>query len=71
MHDKVRKVNVAGCATDETLAFGPKEHTRWWQRYIGHLQGILYRLILNSYLTATYSTPAYIIMCDGHAIARA
>ena len=29
---------------------GPKEHTRWWQRYRGHLQGLLYRLILNSYL---------------------
>ena len=42
--------SVAGYATDETLACGPKEHTRWWQRYRGHLQGQLYRLILNSYL---------------------
>ena len=69
MHAKVRRESVAGYATDETLVCGPKEHTRWWQRYRGHLQGILYRLILNSYITATYSTPAYIIMCDGHAIA--
>ncbi len=36
--------------SDETLACGPKEHTRWWQRYRGHLQGLLYRLILNIYL---------------------
>nr|DAY72553.1 MAG TPA: hypothetical protein [Caudoviricetes sp.] len=21
------------------MACRPKEHTRWWQRYIGHLQG--------------------------------
>ena len=69
MHAKVRRESVAGYATDETLVCGPKEHTRWWQRYRGHLQGILYRLILNSYITATYSTHAYIIMCDGHAIA--
>ena len=50
MHGKVRRESVAGYATDETLACGPKEHTRWWQRYRGHLQGQLYRLILNSYL---------------------
>ena len=50
MHAKVRRESVAGYATDETLACGPKEHTRWWQRYRGHLQGLLYRLILNSYL---------------------
>ena len=51
MHAKVRRESVAGYATDETLVCGPKEHTRWWQRYRGHLQGLLYRLILNSYLT--------------------
>ena len=50
MHAKVRRESVAGYATDETLKCGPKEHTRWWQRYSGHLQGLLYRLILNSYL---------------------
>ena len=50
MHAKVRRESVAGYATDETLVCGPKEHTRWWQRYRGHLQGLLYRLILNSYL---------------------
>ena len=50
MHAKVRRESVAGYATDETLVCGPKEHTRWWQRYRGHLQGILYRLILKSYL---------------------
>ena len=50
MHAKVRRGSVAGYATDETLVCGPKEHTRWWQRYRGHLQGLLYRLILNSYL---------------------
>ena len=50
MHAKVRRESVAGYATDETLVCGPKEHTRWWQRYKGHLQGLLYRLILNSYL---------------------
>ena len=50
MHAKVRRGSVAGYATDETLACGPKEHTRWWQRYRGHLQGLLYRLILNTYL---------------------
>ena len=61
MHDKVRRESVAGYATDETLVCGPKEHTRWWQRYRGqhtrwwqryrgHLQGLLYRLILKSYL---------------------
>ena len=33
MHGKVRRESVAGYATDETLACGPKEHTRWWQRY--------------------------------------
>ena len=38
MHAKVRRGSVAGYATDETLACGPKEHTRWWQRYRGHLQ---------------------------------
>ena len=51
MHAKVRRESVAGYATDETLVCGPKEHTRWWQRYRGHLQGLLYRLILNSYLS--------------------
>ena len=51
MHDKVRRESVAGYATDETLVCGPKEHTRWWQRYRGHLQGLLYRLILKSYLS--------------------
>ena len=50
MHAKVRRESVAGYSTDETLACGPKEHTRWWQRYRGQLQGLLYRLILNSYL---------------------
>ncbi len=50
MHAKVRRESVAGYATDETLVCGPKEHTRWWQRYKGYLQGLLYRLILNSYL---------------------
>ena len=50
MHAKVRRESVAGYATDETLVCCPKEHTRWWQRYSGHLQGLLYRLILNSYL---------------------
>ena len=50
MHATVRRESVAGYATDETLVCGPKEHTRWWQRYRGHLQGLLYRLILNSYL---------------------
>mgnify|MGYP007110343094 FL=1 len=50
MHAKVRRESVAGYATDETLVCGPKEHTRWSQRYSGHLQGLLYRLILNSYL---------------------
>ena len=45
MHAKVRRESVAGYATDETLVCGPKEHTRWWQRYRGQLQGILYRLI--------------------------
>ena len=50
MHAKVRRERVAGYATDETLVCCPKEHTRWWQRYSGHLQGLLYRLILNSYL---------------------
>ncbi len=50
MHAKVRRGSVAGYATYETLVCGPKEHTRWWQRYGGHLQGLLYRLILNSYL---------------------
>ena len=50
MHAKVRRESVAGYATDETLVCGPKEHTRWWQRYRGHMQGLLYRLILNSYL---------------------
>ena len=49
-HAKVRRESVAGYATDETLVCGPKEHTRWWQRYRGQLQGLLYRLILNSYL---------------------
>ena len=43
MHDKVRRESVAGYATDETLVCGPKEHTRWWQRYRG-------QLILKSYL---------------------
>ena len=51
MHAKVRRESVAGYATDETLVCGPKEHTRWWQRYRGHLQGLLYRLILKSYLS--------------------
>ena len=51
MHDKVRRESAAGYATDETLVCGTKEHTRWWQRYRGQLQGILYRLILNSYLS--------------------
>ena len=51
MHAKVRRESVAGYATDETLVCGPKEHTRWWQRYRGHLQGLLYRLILSSYLS--------------------
>ena len=50
MHAKVRRESVAGYATDETLVCCPKEHTRWWQRYSGQLQGLLYRLILNSYL---------------------
>ena len=50
MHANVRRESVAGYATDETLECGTKEHTRWWQRYSGHLQGLLYRLILNSYL---------------------
>ena len=50
MHAKVRRESVAGYATDETFVCGPKGHTRWWQRYRGHLQGLLYRLILNSYL---------------------
>ena len=50
MHAKVRRESVAGYATDETLVCCTKEHTRWWQRYSGHLQGLLYRLILNSYL---------------------
>nr|DAV99794.1 MAG TPA: hypothetical protein [Caudoviricetes sp.] len=45
MHAKVRRESVAGYATDETLVCGPKGHTRWWQRYRGHLQGLLYRLI--------------------------
>ena len=52
MHAKVRRGSVAGYATDETLACGPKEHTRWWQRYRGHMQGQLYRLILNSCLSS-------------------
>ena len=52
MHGKVRRESVAGYATDETLVCGPKEHTRWWQRYGRHLQGLLYRLILNSYLSS-------------------
>ena len=52
MHAKVRRESVAGYATDETLVCGPKEHTRWWQRYGRHLQGLLYRLILNSYLSS-------------------
>ena len=51
MHAKVRRESVAGYATDETWVCGPKEHTRWWQRYRGHMQGLLYRLILNSYLS--------------------
>ncbi len=50
MHAKVRRESVAGYATDETLVCGPKERTRWLQRYRCHLQGLLYRLILNSYL---------------------
>ena len=41
MHGKVRRESVAGYATDETLACGPKEHTRWWQRYRGHLNSYL------------------------------
>ena len=57
MHAKVRRESVAGYATDETLVCGPKEHTRWWQRYRCHLQVLLYRLILNSYLL--------LIMCKG------
>ena len=56
-HAKVRRESVAGYATDETLVCVPKEHTRWWQRYRCHLQGLLYRLILNSYLL--------LIMCKG------
>ena len=55
MHAKVRRESVAGYATDETLVCGPKEHTRWWQRCRGHLQGLLYRLILNSYLHLYYN----------------
>ena len=29
MHAKVRRGGVAGYATDETLAYSPKERTRW------------------------------------------
>ena len=54
MHAKVRRESVAGYATDETLACGPKEYTRWWQRYRVHLQVLLYRLILNSYLSVGF-----------------
>ena len=54
MHAKVRRESVAGYATDETLVCGPKEHARCWQRYRGHLQGLLSRLILNSYLHLYY-----------------
>ena len=61
MHAKVRRGSVAGYATDENLVCGPKEHTRWWQRYRGHLQGILYRLILNSYLLIKKATPILIM----------
>ena len=50
MHATVRRESVAGYATDETLVCGPKEHTRWWQRYRGHLQGLLYRLIFEQLL---------------------
>ena len=58
MHATVRRESVAGYATDETLVCGPKEHTRWWQRYRGHLQGLLYRLILNSYLQYSVGSKA-------------
>ena len=58
MHAKVRRESVAGYATDETLVCGPKEHTRWWQRHRGHLQGLLYRLILNSYLQYSVGSKA-------------
>ncbi len=51
MHGKVRRGSVAGYAAVETFACSPKERTRWWQRYREHLHGILYRLILNSYLS--------------------
>mgnify|MGYP003215351665 CR=1 FL=1 len=61
MHAKVRRESVAGYATDETLVCGPKEHTRWWQRYRGHLQGLLYRLILNSYLLIKKAMPILIM----------
>ena len=50
MHAKVRKESVAGYANDETLACGPQDHTRWRQIYSGHMQGLLYRLVLNSCL---------------------
>ena len=49
-HATVRRESVAGYATDETLACGPNGHTRWWQRYRGHLQVQLQRLMLNRYL---------------------
>ena len=58
MPAKVRRERVAGYATDETLVCGPKEHTRWWQRYRGHLQGLLYRLILDSYLQYSVGSKA-------------
>ncbi len=50
MHAKVRKESGAGYATYETLVCGPQERTRWRQIYSGHMQGLLYWLVLNSCL---------------------
>ena len=65
MHAKVRRESLAGYATHETLVCGPKEHTRWWQRYRGQLQGLLYRFILNSYLSQLHwmSLRPYLHVC--------
>lgn len=50
MHAKVRKESLAGYATYETLVCGPQDHTIWRQIYSGHMQGLLYRFVLNSCL---------------------
>ena len=49
MHAKVRRESVAGYATDETLACGPKGHTRWWMTLARSIVSVDFELLLVIY----------------------